>query len=299
MFDYAPVVLFLYNRPAHTERVLKALRCNILASKTDLIVFSDGARGGDEKNVSDVRALLHDIDGFKSVELIERQKNYGLAASIIDGVTQVIERYGKVIVLEDDIVTAPYFLSFMNQALDHYQYNDRIWHISGWNYPIDQDGLGDAFLWRVMNCWGWATWANRWRQFSKEPTRLVLEWGRDKKKRFDLDGSGVFWSQVEANLKGTMNTWAIFWYATIFERDGLCLNPSVSYVENIGHDGTGEHCGSDDNLMIQNLNTSGAVGLPTKLVESSLAVSRVQSFYATQRAGKVRRFWRKCLQVLG
>jgi hypothetical protein len=131
----------------------------------------------------------------------------------------------------------------MNEALEFYRDAPKVWHISGWNYPIDPEGLPDTFLWRVMNCWGWATWADRWQYFEREPEKLVREFSKEEIRRFNLDGAHNFWSQVKGNVEGRIRTWAIFWYARIFKNDGLCLNPSQSLVRNIGHDGSGEHCG--------------------------------------------------------
>ncbi len=288
----APAILFVYNRPEHTKATVNALVKNTFASDTDLYIFSDGPREGDETSVQEVRTYLKKITGFKSVKIIEREKNWGLAASIIDGVTQVINQHGKAIVLEDDIVTSPHFLSFMNNALNHYQVEKRVWHISGWNYPIEGDGLGDAFLWRVMNCWGWATWADRWQHFSKEPERLKSEWTAEQKKRFDLEGSGVFWSQVEANLSKKINTWAIFWYATIFEHDGLCLNPTLSYVENIGHDGSGENCGINTLFSVSELNDRKDIKFPHDLAEKLLAVFRVSVFIERAQPKLTDKIWK-------
>lgn len=282
--SYAPVVLFVYNRPDHTKKTVDALKLNKGASQTDLIVYSDAAKIPDHENmVAKTREYVDQITGFRSVTIRKRQENWGLAASIIDGVTNVVEEYGRVIVLEDDIVTSPAFLSFMNRALDFYKDEKRVWHISGWSYPADFDEVADAFLWRGMNCWGWATWADRWQCFEKNPEKLISEWHSEEKYRFDLDGSGIFWGQVEANAKKRINTWAIFWYATIFENGGLCVNPSMSYVNNIGHDDTGEHCGADSSYDVHQLNLSPDLCLPQKIIESDLAVLIIKKFYKLQK----------------
>ncbi|WP_217496505.1 glycosyltransferase [Providencia heimbachae] len=168
--NLAPVVLFVYARPSHTQRTVDALLLNPDALSTDLIVYSDGARNdSDTEAVNQVRNIFKGINGFNSIKLIERKKNYGLAQNIIDGVTEVCNEYGKVIVLEDDIVTSPSFLNFMNAALNKYEKEKKVWHISGWNYPLKNvEKLPDAFFWRTMNCWGWATWDDRWKYFEKK-----------------------------------------------------------------------------------------------------------------------------------
>ncbi len=276
----APIVLFVFARPDHTRRTLKALAANDLASQSDLFIYADAARNIDEVGrVSAVRALIYDVKGFRSVSVIERKTNYGLARNIIEGVTQVCVRHGCVIVLEDDIETSPHFLTYMNLALNKYSHDPKVWHVSGWNYPIDPEGLEDAFFWRVMNCWGWATWADRWQHFHKDPVQLIQTWSAQKIDRFNLDGSYEFWNQVKLNFSGEIETWAIFWYATIFDRKGLCLNPAKSLVHNIGHDGSGENCG--DSYIFSHVDYPDKIEhFPGRVEESKLAVQKVSSFYS-------------------
>ena len=166
--NYAPIVLFVYNRPWHTKQTIDALKNNYLANESELYIYSDAPKHSqDISSVQEVRNYIKSINGFKNIKIIYRKRNYGLADSIIDGVTEIVNKYGKIIVLEDDIVTSPHFLQFINDALIYYEEVNEVWHISGWNYPIQPINLHDTFLWRVMNCWGWATWANRWQYFEK------------------------------------------------------------------------------------------------------------------------------------
>jgi len=167
-----------------------------------------------------------------------------LAANISSGVSEVVKKYGKVIVLEDDLLLSPFFLDYMNSALNIYHDNSKVWHISGWNYPARSLTNNESYFLPVMNCWGWGTWADRWVSFDKNPNALLSSWGFFKIFRFNLYGLYDFWKQVRLNHNKKINTWAIFWYATIFEHDGLCLNPKNSYVKNIGLDGSGENCSS-------------------------------------------------------
>lgn len=244
----APIVLFTYNRPWHTQQTIEALQKNELAKESELFIYCDGAKNDETvEKVNEVREYSKSIDGFKKITIIQRDRNWGLADSIIDGVTSLVNQYGKIIVLEDDIVTSPYFLKFMNDALDFYEDEENIWHISGWQYPIESDCSHDTFAWRMMNCWGWATWSDRWSFYKKNPFELIQKLSKYDKYRFDLDGIGNFWSQVENNNAGLLNTWAIFWYATIFQKNGLCINPAQSFVENIGFDGSGTNTGYRDN----------------------------------------------------
>ena len=275
----SPIVLFVYNRPLHTRKTIEALKKNELAKESALYIYSDAPRTpDDEKNVADVREYIRTVEGFRNIEIIEHDENRGLARNIITGVSAIINEHKKVIVLEDDIVTSPEFLAFMNRALDYYENSKKVWHISGWNYPIVPDGLDDIFFWRVMNCWGWATWEDRWSHFKKDPDHLMDTFSRIDISRFDLDDSGIFWDQVINNARGKVNTWAIFWYATIFMHDSLCLNPTRSYVENIGHDGSGENCGNSVCEGNRDLNNHIPLFIDD-ISESETAVSRIKEYY--------------------
>lgn len=247
---WAPVVVFAYARPAHTARTLAALAANEGATETDLIVYADGPKTeAVAPQVAAVREIVADVQGFRSVRVVAREANVGLAANIIEGVTNTVQDYGRVIVVEDDIVTAPKFLSFMNRCLDAHQDNAKVWHVSGWNYPIASEGLEDVFLYRAMHCWGWATWADRWAHYQRDPAALIAAWDEPAISHFNLDGTHDFWRQVVENRDGVISTWAIFWHATIAARGGLCLHPARSYVTNIGFDDSGHHTGADDEAL--------------------------------------------------
>jgi len=280
----APIVLFVYNRSWHTKQTIEALQKNELAHDSELFIYSDAPKNEEaEGAVEEVRAYLKTIDGFKNVHIIERETNWDLAKSIIDGVTTVVNQYGKVIVLEDDLVASPYFLKFMNDALDFYQDEKKVWHISGWNYPIEDDSGQDVFLWRVMNCWGWATWADRWQYYEKDVDRLIKEFSKEDIYRFNVDGTENFWAQVMANKKGAIDTWAIFWYATIFKYGGLCLNPVKSFVHNIGLDGSGVHCGIGEDGTLGILNQNDHVQFPTEISENTDIVEKIKLYFKKRK----------------
>ncbi len=291
----APIVLFVYNRPWHTKQTIEALQKNELAKESELYIYSDAPKDTKaEKEVGNVREFIENVEGFKKVTIVKRERNLGLAASIIDGVTTVVNRYGKVIVLEDDLVTSPYFLSFMNDALDFYEDEKRVWHISGWNYPIDPNGLDDTFLWRVMNCWGWATWADRWKYYEKNTERVMESFSSEDIVRFNLDGAENFWSQVEANRDGKIDTWAIYWYAKIFENGGLCLNPVVSFVDNIGLDGSGIHCGISEKIECTVFGESYKIGFNKRIMEDVEVVDRIKQYFAKQKSP----LWKRAVNKL-
>lgn len=279
MNNLAPIVLFVYNRPEHTRKTLQALQENNLAPDSELFIYADAAKNDlAQKQVNEVRELVDNVIGFKKTTVIKQEKNTGLANSIIDGVTEIVNQYGKVIVLEDDLVTSPYFLTYMNSALNFYRNNKKVWHISGWNYPINTTELGDTFLWRTMNCWGWATWSDRWECFEKNTDNLIENFSSENIRYFNLDGHEDFWGQVIANKEQKINTWAIYWYASIFKNQGLCLNPTETFVNNIGLDGTGVHCGVNTSY-ISKLNMKQGLDFETNVEENVIALKRIQLFY--------------------
>jgi len=281
---YAPIILFVYNRLDHTRKTVESLQNNTLAKFSDLIIYCDAEKDVNQReNVQSVRKFIHKITGFKTIQIVENKENLGLAKSITLGITAVINDYGRVIVLEDDIITSPYFLQFMNDSLEAYKDNSKVWHISGWSYPIPSDALGDTYFIRIMNCWGWATWSDRWSQFNKNPKGLKESFNRKEITEFDMDNSRVFWPQVIANLKGEIDTWAIFWYATIFSKGGLCLAPTKTYTNNIGLDGSGTNCKEDNSLTDMDMNQKIKPQLPQETSESQLAYQRICTFLKNQR----------------
>ncbi len=246
--DLAPIILFVYNRPEHTRQTIQALQQNALADKSELFIFSDGPKTpAAESSVNEVRSYLRSIEGFKSINIIERERNFGLADSIITGITEIVNQYGKVIILEDDLITSPFFLRYMNEGLIGYQNEERVMEISGYMFPVELKHQGDTFFFPFTSIWGWATWQRAWKYF--DPTLSgyeTLKRSRKLKKRFDIDNSYPFFNMLEAQLKGEINTWDIGWYLSVFMVNGLTLFPLVSFTRNIGFDGSGVHCSQED-----------------------------------------------------
>lgn len=242
----APILLFAYNRPRHLQHTVEALAHNPLAQESELFVFSDGARTEDDReDVELVRSYIHTIEGFKTVHRIERDRNYGLAANIIDGVTNIVNRYGRVIVLEDDLVTAPGFLQFMNDALDTYADEPRVGHIQAYDFT-QNPRLPETFLIKFTGSWGWATWQRAWQHFNPDGQYLLNELHRRHlTRRFDFNGKYGFTRMLRRQVEGNNNSWAIRWNASLFLQDILSLNVGRSLVQNEGFDGSGTHCGAD------------------------------------------------------
>lgn len=272
----APIVLFVYNRPRHTKKTIESLLNNELASESALYIYSDAPRNNEAiQGVEQTRKYIETVSGFKNIKITYREENFGLSKSIIEGVTEIINEYGKIIVLEDDLVSSLYFLRFMNSALDYYEEKKTVWHISGWNYPIKTEGLEETFLWRVMNCWGWGTWSDRWNHFEKNVDKLINEFTASDIKKFNLDGYIPYWEQIKANSEQKINTWAVFWYAVIYQNGGLCLNPTQTYIDNIGIDGSGENSGSAKDYK-DILNNNEKIKLTDKYIESKEHVDRIK-----------------------
>jgi hypothetical protein len=243
----SPIALFVYNRPWHVQQSIAALQRNALASGSDLYVFSDAARDEHSTDaVQEVRDCIKRVSGFKSLNIIERTHNLGLAKSIIDGVTLLCNRFGRVVVLEDDMVTSEYFLTYMNDALERYASDDRVISIHGYVYPVRQS-LPEAFFLLGADCWGWATWDRGWRLFNPNGQLQLDELRRRGLiNEFDFNGSYPYSKMMEAQIRGDNDSWAIRWYASAFLAGKLTLYPGQSLVRNIGNDRSGTHCGDSD-----------------------------------------------------
>lgn len=240
----SPILLFVYNRPQHTRRLVESLQANAEAAESELFIYADAAKEDEQAEaVAEVRRYIRYIHGFKEVHLIEREENWGLARNIIDGVTTQVNRYGRVIVLEDDLVLSPYFLRFMNDALTVYADEPRVGHIQGCDFTQDP-ALPDTFLIQWTGSWGWATWARSWRLFNPDGNQLLRQLEeRRLTYRFDFNGSYRFTRMLRRQIAGKNNSWAIRWNASLFLADVLSLNVGRSLVHNEGFDGSGTNCG--------------------------------------------------------
>lgn len=244
--ELAPILLFVFNRPDHTRQTLEALQRNTLAADSLLYIYADGARNdADEATVAEVRKIINSVEGFREVVVIERDTNQGLARNIIDGVTTQVNKYGKVIVLEDDLITSPYFLQFMNDALQVYKDEPRVGHIQACDYTQNPT-LPDTYLIKWTGSWGWATWDRAWKYFNPDGGALLRELLQRKlSHEFDFGGTYGYTRMLRRQVEGKNNSWAIRWNASLFLNNILSLNVGKSLVRNIGFDGSGTHCGSE------------------------------------------------------
>ncbi len=292
MQNLAPIALFVYNRPEHTRRTLKFLKQNFLAEESRLFIFSDGPRDeSQQQKVSGVRGIIHSVEGFKSVELIERKTNFGLADSIIDGVTMLTKKYGKVIVFEDDLITSPYTLQYFNDALIRYQNEERVMHIGAYMYPIPNRDLPQTFFYRAASSWGWATWERAWKHFEPDIDKLIGQFDSSKRHQFSIEGSMNFWKQMREFKRGKNNSWAIRWYASVFLNNGLTLNPSASLVNNIGHDGSGVHSGKNTMYDVR-ISEERIKEFPDLIEENKEAYQAIKLFLKYRKGSLLRRLVR-------
>lgn len=292
----APIALFVYNRPKHTERTIKFLQQNLLAPDSRLYIFSDGPKNNaDEEQVSEVRNFIKSVDGFKSVKVIESKTNKGLANSVIEGVTQLNNNYGQVIVFEDDLVSSPHTLTYFNEALNRYRNEEKVMHIGAYMYHLKENNLPESFFYRAATSWGWATWQSAWQHFEPNIDKLIAQFDRQKINEFAIEGTMNFWKQMQDFKKGKNNSWAIRWYASVFLKGGLTLNPSQSLVNNIGHDGTGVHSGINDiyNVII---NPKPITKFPTEVTENKEAYQAIKAFLANRKGNlwtRVKRYFKQ------
>ena len=284
----APICLFVYNRLDHTKRTIDALRKNWLAEESDLVIFSDAPKSETKPGrVQEVRYYIQQINGFKSVSIVERETNLGLARSIIDGVTTIVNKYGRIIVLEDDMVTSPHFLTYMNEALEKYADDDRVISIHGYVYPV-KEPLPEAFFLPGADCWGWATWDRGWKLFNSDGQYLLDELKRRKlTQAFDYNGTYPFLKMLKNQIKGKNDSWAIRWFVSAFLAGGLTLYPGRSLVLNIGNDSSGTNCRNTNDFDAEVSCT------PIKLTDYSVEVSgqAMSAFENHFRELKVSRFW--------
>ena len=262
MKNLAPIVLFVFNRPEHTLRTLQALQNNTLASQSTLHIFADGPKEGASasllERVNDVRRIITSEQWCGEVVIHESNENKGLYRSVRDGVTEILEKDGRVIVMEDDLVTSPAFLSYMNDALKFYADRKSVFSISGYNYPanrmpIPEDYQYDTYVSLRNASWGWATWKDRWAQVDWDVKAYeIVKNTPAMKEALNRMGDDEF-EMLQMQQEGVLNIWSIQFTMAHFINHAIAIYPITSYVHNIGNDGSGENCGTtvalDNNVL--------------------------------------------------
>ena len=243
--ELAPIVVFSYNRPNHLQRTLEALAKNDLAKDSVLYIYCDGAKSNateeQRQRIAENRRVAHAIKGFREVHVVEREQNIGLKDNIVGAVTEIVNQYGRVITLEDDVVTSEGFLKYMNGALELYADDEKVMHVSAYMYP-HKSRLTKTFFYPVpYPGGGWATWQRAWKHYNDNAQELYDYW-KDKWEMFDIYGGDYLSKQLRRNADGTMKTWFVKWYAVMRKMDALTLYPGQSLTNNIGFDRLATNC---------------------------------------------------------
>jgi len=254
MQELAPIVLFVYNRPWHSKKTVEAINKNMLAEKSELYIFSDGPKNDkDIEGVKKVREFIKGIKGFSKTVIVERGKNLGLANSVINGVTEILQYHDRVIVLEDDLISSLHFLEFINSALIFYADDSKIISITGYGLPINipSDYKYEYYVLPRASSWGWASWRNRWMDVDWQ-VKNYQEFNKDKieQKKFNKGGEDLV-PMLKAQIKGEINSWAIRWSYYHFIKKGHCLYPVKSKIQNIGTDSSGTHSSTTNKYNVE------------------------------------------------
>lgn len=291
----APIAVFVYRRPQHANRLIDSLIANEGFSRSPVFVYCDGPRTPEEAQaVADTRQIVRGRLGDHA-EITEREANKGLAASIIDGVTQLSRRYGRVIVLEDDLVLHPGCIQFLNAALQRYADYSRVYHVNAYRYPLPR-ASSPSFS-RLPSSWGWATWERSWAAFESDAVDLERRVRRrNLVSAMDFGRTFPYYAMLRAQARGNIDSWAIRWYASVLLRDGLALYPNVSQVINGGMDSSGVHCGETRDFDVDVGEASGH--WPTEMVEDPITYKQMQVFFRSVRETLARRVARKLKRII-
>lgn len=256
--DYAPIALFVYNRPAQLVRTLYALRLNVLADKSILHIFSDNGN-----DVSEVREMIKDVKGFMEVHVHLSDYHRGLRGSVITGASMMFRKYDQAIILEDDIITSPNFLTYMNVCLDRFKDNNNIGSVTGYNViPVPDSYKENVYLSPRPGSWGWATWRDRWYGFRSR-------WPISKKDKvmFNIGGDDLYRMLIRQR-RGEIDSWAIDWAFHHYKQSMYCVYPCVSKVCNIGI-GNGTNCNDSTTIYDVEIDTSDEFDISNAHIQPS------------------------------
>ena len=243
--NISPIIIFTYNRIDHLDTLIRSLKKNNLFADSKVFVFSDGPKNEiDKKKIENIRIFLKKNLPIHKSEIIERDVNLGLSRNVIGGITDVFKTYDQLIILEDDLEVSPFFLNYMNDALNMYKSIDNVASISGYMYPIDPKKFSnDYFFLNLVESWGWGTWKRAWKNFEIDSSKLLKEIDERKLvKEFNFSSGISYYKMLKNNIKGTNDSWAVRWYASTFLKNMNTLFPSNSFVRNTGIDNSGQNC---------------------------------------------------------
>ncbi|MES2838449.1 MAG: glycosyltransferase family 2 protein [Bacteroidota bacterium] len=279
--NLAPIALFVYNRPKHTQQTLKSLMNANLAELSQLYIFADGAKlGADAKQIENIKAtrkLIKELNWPGKLTVIESETNKGLANSIIEGVTKLVNEFGKIIVLEDDLLVSKSFLEYMNDSLRIFENEEIVYGISGYSFAPGLIKKENYFL-PIGSSWGWATWNRAWKNISFDTETLIQEIEKNK-LIIDFDfGKYPYFKMLNDQKNGLVNSWAIRFYASFFLKKGIFLFPKESLVLNIGFDNSGTNCGEYEQF-------------PTEKLIENIKVEKIEAKLDTDVVKKVTKFF--------
>lgn len=298
--DNTPIIIFAYNRPAHLQRLIDSLHQNPECTDTDLYVYADGAKIDGDANVDAVRDVINKIEGFRSVTQIFRDKNIGLAANIIDGVTSTINQHGAAIVLEDDLVVTPHFIKYMQAALNHYK-DANTFSIAGYTPPVDIPNDYQYDTYAVMrNCsWGWATWQDRWNRVDWD-VKDFAEFFADDNAVNDFNKAGNDLStMLLKQQKGQIGSWSIrFCYAS-FRLQMPTIYPVKSFVINGGTDGSGSNIGNTSKYKTVTMDYLNELRFCDDLLPHPKILKSFRKTYDTSLQRRIINWWKRWQWNLG
>jgi len=297
MDKYAPISFFVYNRPEKTQISLKALEANELSKNSDLFIFSDGAKDDKQDifNVSEVRKIIKHAKNFNHIEIIEREKNFGLYQNFTKGITEICNRFEKVIVIEDDNEVSKYFLNYINDGLRIYENAHEVCAINGWFFP-GKNSLNKTFFVKGGDTWGWGTWKRAWDKFNPNTEYLINELNKKNLiKEFNLNNNFDFFKMLKKRNENLNQSHTIIWKASTFLEGMLSLHPSNSLVKNIGFDGSGTHNKNADNthshFSIEDIKINVE---KIKIEEDIKAVKFMENFYKKKKIESLKyKFFKK------
>lgn len=295
---YAPIALFVYERLWHTQQTVASLQKAHLAAQSELYIYCDAAKENvSNTNITAVRKWVKQISGFKKVHIIQREDNYGLAKSIIEGVTELVNCFQKVIVVEDDLLVSPYFLKYMNDGLNLYEQDFNVASIHGYAFPI-KEPMPETYFMKGTDCWGWGTWKRAWDKFEPDGNKLLgLLQQKNLIKEFDYNHTQPYTQMLKDQILGKNNSWAIRWHASAFVHNMLTLFPGKSLVRNIGMDNSGQHCVATHILDVE-LNQEPITLKRISVEKNEEASEAFVRYFKSMRESFFKKFLRKFKRLL-
>tara|TARA_B100001741_G_scaffold163105_1_gene134821 strand:- start:3025 stop:3975 length:951 start_codon:yes stop_codon:yes gene_type:complete len=278
----SPITIFGYDRPNHLNNLLESLTKNSESKDSIVYFYIDGLnKNTDKSNYDKTIEVANKNWEFGEKKIIVRDKNLGCRDNIISGITEVLDRHKKIIVIEDDLVVSPYFLDYMNNSLSTYEKNKNIWHINGWSHPKSFFGKSGTAVSYIMSPWGWGTWGDRWKIFMNgnyHNKNLISDMSKSKVKKFNISNLYDFENIIVKHQQNEGSIWDAYWYQGMFLNNGLSIFPTRSHIQNFGFDGTGLHCGENDEFNTK-LNQSRTINYSKKIKVHNFYELSFKNFY--------------------